>query len=422
MTTPSPLSVKYRYDADYWTPAGWVALPVVLIDPSADRDRTSYAAATMELAPVTEDVITALDPRHGDPYDGGQVRWRITQLDLAGNVIGWMPRIGNLPGAYARMYVRRMRRTLDGVTLDLQGAETMINDRLNLEPEPMFFPARSETDLIGSVLCAVFNDDTFAAADAAASDFLALPFTFRDTTLASGASYIDLMATELSSRGLRFLDRWGLGLCIADRETPPTWTGAPAVVKLASYTSETLPADVDPIITGIEEVFDRDTGYADGVGVASDLPLAGNTKWQSVAAPPRHTKGRMIDVALKSEPTANYALSVLARALRRGHDLTVTARARLDVLPGMQLEVHLVGGTLTAQIASVSWDLANGLMTLRAQSAVGAPPDVATTSNLTTTMTAREAFDGALSAVRAATPPPPDRFRAAWEQAQIATF
>ncbi|MFJ4999904.1 hypothetical protein ACIP5T_17260 [Microbacterium sp. NPDC088619] len=418
MTAPSPTSVKYQFVADYWTAGGWKPLPVTDISPSSDKDRRAYTAATLTLSSVSATVLAALDPRTVDPATGGQVRWRITQLDLAGNTIGWLPRTGTLPGAYARMFVRGIRRRLESVTVDVEGGETMILDRINLTSKTIAaHPVYTGADLANWTLDEVFGNGTVTAADAAATAYLARKPD--RVELASGDNYFRLTESDMSSHGVRLLDLWGLGWYVADRDHPPTFPGAQATAKLASFADETLPVDVDPIIIDLEEAITRDGDWADGVIVRGDIPSGSYTeRWEYAAEKTAHTKGLVIEIG-GAAPSSNLAASILSRTVRRGRDLTVTARARLDVLPGMTLEAHLVGDVLTGLITSVKWDFQLGTMNLQVQSAASTDPDVAITEARTRALNAQGAYNAATRLARSLAPAPPDVKAEAWQASQM---
>lgn len=418
MTAPSPTAIKYKFDADYWTADGWKPLPVTDISPSADKDRRAYTSATLTLSSLSASTLAALDPRTADPATGGQIRWRITQLDLAGSAIGWLPRVGALPGAYARMFVRSLRRRLDSVTLEVDGGETMILDRINLTSKTIAaHPVYTGADLANWTLAEVFGHGSVSAADDAATAYLARKPD--RVELASGDNYYRLTESDMSSHGVRLLDLWGLGWYVADRDHPPTFPGAETTAKLASFAGDSLPADVDPIITDLEEVVTRDGDWADGVIVRGDIPSGSYTeRWEYAAGRAAQTKGLVIEIG-GTAPSANLAASILSRTVRRGRDLTVTARARLDVLPGMTLQAHLVEGVLTGLITAVRWDFQLGTMTLHVQSAAGTDPDVVIAEARTRDLTAQGAYNAASRLARSLAPAAPDTKAEAWRATQM---
>lgn len=406
MTAPSPLTVSYDYEADYRSGDTWTPLPVTLITPSVNADRVPYATAELTLTAIDEDTFTALDPRTLHPEEGGQVRWRMRQLDPAGNVIGHLPRVGSNTGDYAIMHVRSLTRTIDTVILTLHTAESLLDDKLCMYP--IDGPGTNATNrvlldwiiqyVIGRTRPTGAPPQVVTAADEHAQDVLDTGHGWHNSgnsLIRFGESYLEAVETELNSLDVRLVDAWGLGWYAATRGIPPTYDDAPTIVKLGAYTTDathTLPEDVDPIVTGLEQTVARDGDWADTIildGEHTDGLYA--DRWQQTAgrgdftlngyAPSRaaveaidaQTRGRIIRID-RTAPSGNLAQSIATRALTRGHDLTVTARARFDVLPGMTLEVHLRESTLTATILAVSWNLELGTMSILAQSATTAPP------------------------------------------------
>jgi hypothetical protein len=413
VTAPSPTAVRYEYDADYRTGDEWKPLPVVMITPSVDADRVPYVVAQLTLAAIDEATFAALDPRTLNPANVGQVRWRIRQLDLAGNILGYLPRVAAGVDDYAVMHVRTITRTLESVTLTLHAAESLLDDKLCILPSDG--PGRnvSSRGLLDWVLELVIGrtrprteiPSRVRAADDHAAEILDLDYGWgnpANTTIAHGQSYLRAVETELGSYDVRLIDAWGLGWYAATRGVPPTYEGAPTVVKLGTYTTDNasvLPDDVDPIVIELEQTVSRDGDWADavildgettdGLYVNSWQQMAGTGGYRldgylidadTLAAIDAHTRGRAITID-RAAPTGNLAQAIAGRATTRGHDLTVTARARFDVLPGMELQVHMRTQILTATILAVDWDPAVGTMTVRAQSATAAPPLSSTQSN-----------------------------------------
>lgn len=374
MTTRSPTIVKYEYVAEYRTAGGWVPLPVQSIDPVVDKDRVPYTSARLTLAPIDEATSNALEPRALNPHEGGQVRWRITQLDAAGNILGRLPRVDESDDTFAVMHVRSMSRRLDSVTLDLHGREKLLDDLIRLSPDPTILrtigqgtstlAAQAETMLLWTL-----GGGTVDGATPEITDKINASVVFpRIAEVQQGQSYFAALETELSSIGLRLIDLWGCAWKITDRDVPPTYPDAPDTIKLASH--DDGPTDADPIITGLNEEFTRDGEWADAIYIAGDEIAEGYVnRWKYTAHPGTYSKGRVIDIGTQS-PTSNLAEQILSRTVRKGRDLTITARARFDVLPGMSIEAHLKEITLTAIIKSVSWRLSAGEMTIHAESAI----------------------------------------------------
>lgn len=406
MTVKSPVAVEYDYEADYLDGEEWKSLPVEMINPSVDADRVPYVTVSMTLAPIDEALFAALDPREIDPAKVGQVRWRIRQRDLAGTVLGYLPRVAHDADDYAIMHVRDITRTLDNVTLTLHSAESLVDDKMCLLKSDGPSPNAPLRTMINWVLELTIGrrrpgrdiPERVIAADEHAQTVIDTGhgwFNRGDSRIYFGDSYLRRVETELNSHNVRLVDLWGLGWYAATRGLPPTYEGAPAVVKLGTYTTDsrnTLPEDVDPIIFDLQQTVNRAGDWADavvlsgqtgdGLYVESWRQFAGRgdfsfNGWapseEAVAAIDAHTKGRAIDVDAL-QPSGNLAQSIAGRALSRGHDITVTARARFDVLPGMTLEVHMRDIVLTSTIVGLDWNPSDGIMFIRSQSVTASPP------------------------------------------------
>lgn len=354
--------IHYEYEAAVRNGASWVPLPVTAITPSVDRDRIPYAAAQVECGPMAAATRALLDPRQTTA-----VRWRIRQVDSDGTVRSYIPRVGASTGQYATMHVRSLQRTLDGVTLALAGGESLADDKLNLGPKPDGTIAPTTAVLVEWALQKVTGTAvTVTAADAHAAEVLAgKPW---QPYIEVGESFAGMLETELNSQDCRLLDLWGLGWVVATRGTPPTYTGAPTVVKVSSH--EDVPADVDPIILDLAETISRDGDWADAVVVRGETTTDGYvSSWQHLARQTAHTKGIIVDTG-RQEPSGNLAASIAERAAARGRDISLTCYPRFDVLPGMTIETHTLADVTTGTVVAVSWDLASGEMTIRAQSDV----------------------------------------------------
>lgn len=373
MTAPTPTVVSYEYDADVRTATGWEPLPVSSISPSVDRDRVPYASASLMLDPINRATFERLDPRVVAPSLTGQVRWRIRQVDSAGNVIGYLPRVGATVGDYAIMHIRSTTRTITGVRIDLDGRELLADDKLNIGANPVAAIAYTTTELIEWLLGQVFGTGTITGHGAAVGVLAQKPWW---PFVNVNDSYLSTIETELNSHDCRLLDLWGTGWHVIERATPPSYTGAPTVVKLGTFTTDaahTLPVDVDPIVIDLEDTLSRDGEWADAVVVRGEARASEyTTTWQHQAQQTSHTRGKVITID-RGEPSGNLAESIASRTIIRGRDLRVTARARFDVLPGMELQIHMRGEILSALISGVGWTPENGTMTIHAQSAVAAP-------------------------------------------------
>lgn len=376
-------SVTYAYDADVRDGDVWRPLPVVSITPSVDLDRVPYTAAVITVGALTEEHWNLLDPRTVDPHQGGQVRWRLRQLNLDGTVAGYLPHVTGTVGEWATMFVRALTRNLDSVNITAHGGETMVEDRLVIEDTSRLTSpheiskelatARNLGEYVDAVLSLTFGpthatpSDPLAVTAAAVPAYstLTVPGMHLEWPAPAGVSFIQLVETELSSVGCRLLDAWGCGWFIADRDKP--LASGSATVRWSSY--EDAPAGAEPIIVGFDETISRGGDWADTVVVTGENGLTDDTRtWRHVAAGGTKSRGQVIQMQ-SAEPSGNLAASIASRAFRRGHDITITARIRLNITPGMPVHVHLRSGTLTAEIKSIEWDIESGEMTVHARSA-----------------------------------------------------
>lgn len=380
-------SVRYEYEAEVRDGTGWVPLPVTNIAPSAALDRVPYAAATITAGPVDPATWDLLDPRTIDPREGGNVRWRLRQLDQAGAVIGNLPRIGGSTDQWATMYVRTATRDLDVTTLTLGGGETMVDDRLVIEDsgrltsayEISTVLAQSSTlgDYVDALLTLTFGPTHVTPVDDAAAAVLARP-AGAGTRLSrpdwieipfpapAGASFMQLIETELSSLGMRLFDAWGLGWYVASRDKVAP--SQPAELRWASHDDE-LPPGVEPIILSFNDTVSRDGDWADTVVVVGESPGFDSTRtWRHFAEGSARSRGRVIQTTA-GEPSGNLADSVVSRTFRRGRDIVVTTQIRIEAAPGAPIELHLRSAVLTAEVVSIEWQTERGEMTVHARSA-----------------------------------------------------
>lgn len=419
-------SVLYEYDADVRDGNTWRPLPVVSITPSVVRDRVAYTAADITCGRMDATTRALFDPRTVTA-----VRWRIRQVDLNGATLGHLPRVGAGTGQYATMHVRTLQRTLDSVTVTVSGGETLADDKLNLGPHEDGTVAATTGQLVNWALERVTGTTNPAvAADAPAritpaDDHAAEVLASKPwhPYVGVGESFAAMLETELSSQDCRLLDAWGLGWYVCTRSTPPTYMGAPTTVRLSSH--EDVPAGVHPIIVDMSETITREGDWADAVVAQGDATTDGYVStWRHLARQAAHTKGLIVDTG-RSEPSGNLAESIAARAAARGHDLTITARVRFDVLPGMTLEAHFLDGVTTATIVAVTWDLDRGEMTVTAQSARTVTIDETTREDGAPTATV-ESLDAGMRALAARITAPlqkaarlPDAMQSTWDDSQI---
>lgn len=386
-------SFTYEYEAEVRDGATWSSLPVMNIVPSADLDRVPYAAAMITTGPLTGEQWSLLDPRTVDPIVGGQVRWRVRQLDASGSVLGYLPRVGETTDDWATMWVRNVSRSLGVTTITVGGGETMIDDRIvleatgrlgsNYETSRALASATSLGGYVDAVLSITFGaghasplDDTATAALQLGSrrrlDPTAAPsIPYADLPAPTGSSFMQLIETELSSVGCRLVDAWGLGWFVTDRNHGPSFEGGPSALRWASYPAAT-PGVVD-IITDFTETVTRDGDWADTIVVTGELNDLDETRsWRHAAETGTKSRGRIIAIE-SAEPSGNLAASIASRTFRRGHDITVTTAIVLDAVPGVPVEIHLRSGVLTGELVSVEWDTDRGEMTSHIRSAIDVP-------------------------------------------------
>ena len=378
-------SVHYEYEAEVRDGSQWISLPATDIVPSADLDRVPFAAATITAGALSEEQWALLDPRLVDPREGGQVRWRVRQLDVNNAVIGYLPRVGEPTNQWATMYVRTVTRDLGVTTIMLGGGETMIDDRLVIEDAGRLTSkyeisnALAEATTVGgyidALLTLTFGDTHATPADEAAAEVLARS-AGPDTRLSmpglveialpapAGASFMQLIETELSSLGMRLFDAWGLGWYVASRDKVAP--EEPTPMRWASH--DGAPPGVEPIIVAFNDTVSRDGDWADTVVVVGESPTFDSTRtWRHFAEGSARSRGRVIQLTA-GEPSGNLAASIVSRTFRRGRDIVILAQIRMAVSPGAPLELHLKSGVLSGEVVSIEWQTERGEMTVHARS------------------------------------------------------
>lgn len=364
MTTPSPRDVWYEYDAQLYAPATgqYHPLDVVSFMPSADMDRVPFTAARIVVARPSAAAWAAMDPRVSiPPYVTFQVRQRAVNDAGVEYTVETLPRTDIGPD-YAWLRVRSATRNwiTREVSLDVQGQEALMDDKRRIATTTINTAATTVGGLVLWSLNDVFGGVSVIEGPAMAT---ALPAGDRRLML-PGESHSDLVEPELDALGYRLYDQWGRVWHSIDRAAAPKYPGAPSMVKLGAFTSDvddTLPSDVDPIVTAVTETVDRDGDWADGILVkGSWWNGTTRTEWAQASTGGVNTKGRVINVE-RAQPASNLANAYKARTQIRGHSIDVTARARFDVLPSMDAQIHLRGGTiLDGSIRAVEWDIPTG--------------------------------------------------------------
>lgn len=375
MTDPSPRLVWYEYEFELFHPVtGYETIHVESFEPSVDIDRVPYCAATLTIARPSDDAWAAMDSRTDDrPRVFFRVYQKAYDDDGAEVTVFPLPYMSDGTGNQTgELIIRRAQRNWPSgsVTLDLVGREIMLEDKRRVAGTTINTAATTVSGLIGWSLTDIFGGFSLSA-DAIVSS-TAIPAGDRRLML-QGETHSQLIEPELQAIGCRLFDLWGRTWHAKLRDNAPTYIGAPTTVELGTFVTDsydTLPADVDPIVTGLDEVVESGGDWADGVLVKGSYTDAGGTRieWYQASGAGANTRARVINVE-RAAPSSNMADEIVARTVIRGHNIEVTARNRFDVLPGMDLVVHVRGGgTLTGSIRAVAWDTESGLMRIRAQS------------------------------------------------------
>lgn len=346
-------------------------LDVMGIIPSMDTDRNAFVQAIITVRSVTPAQWTALDPRKTATPT---VSIHMRQYDPSGNMIGELPKppIGASPYGVLRVRTIRRDRKTGHVTITAASGETMMEDKKRISPNTLdITTATTVAALVNYALTDVgltglaYSYDTIVGSTSIPSGDRRL--------MMQGESFIDLILPELQAIDCRLYDYWGRMAYAGNRNTPPTYIGAPTTHKLATYTqAEGAPADADPIVWEADETVTREGDWADGVLIEYhyEHPIAGAITAYHASGSGVNTKGRKLTWD-RARPADNAADKVVTRTKIRGAEFTITARARLDVIPGQSLTVYFRDGTsITGNIRSVEWNLTpgDGSMTVRAES------------------------------------------------------
>lgn len=363
MTTLTPQEVVYTWEAQVYTFAEWLDLPVLNVRASADMDRVPYCMVTLTLGGVSDEVWAALDPR---PFPGfAQLRLQVVCSDLDGTPLSWLgQRAGDASPTTATLFLRTARRdrVTGTVTVTAAGAESMLEDRIRLATGTIDTGATTVLGLVEWALQDTFGYSITTADPLASST--SIPAGDRRLML-PGENFNDLIETELQAISYRLYDHWGHVSAVFDREHTPA-TGENLNVVLATHThAEGAPAHADPIVYEIEETMSRDGDFADGVLIKYDqTDTGGPITWQR-SGDGANTKGRVLTIP--RAPAGDAANPMVERTRIRGVDLTITARARFDIIPGMRLYVYTRTGAVSGSIRAVEYDTATTHMTISAQ-------------------------------------------------------
>jgi hypothetical protein len=354
MTTASPEAVKYVYYARI----GSTDLPVTNIIASMDRDRSAYTTATLELDWIDDATFAALDPRGA----GTHVEWNVEQQNESGTRIGQLPNVTSSgTPVKASMWVRDVTRNpLTGTArVELAGGESLLQDKRLLEIIPFDTGAEDLQELIWWNLDNVFGSYTITFDGIYAAT--ALP-AGRRREMDPGQDHLSFMQTEFDSINGRLCDDWGIEWFARERDDTD------GTVDLSTY----ILTGSDHIVYDYEEHVGRDGEWYDGALIAYDDTDAGGSLVHE-----RSTLGGVAGAnnrgfnrtERRPAPAGNGAEELAKRMRKRGYDITITARARFDFDAQWIIDLNMPGPvTKTANIRSITWNIAESSMVIRAQS------------------------------------------------------
>jgi hypothetical protein len=383
VTDATPKAVYVRFEAAVYDDGDWIDLPVENIVASMDIDRVPYCMATFTLGVITEAQWLLLDGRNNlDPGTGfdTNVRFRMRLFDVDGTIINWLGAYAVIPDEdeWMELHIRSaVRDYLSGVTtVECSGKEALMDDKKAIRTTVYDTGATSVLELVEYSLFDVFGGVTYGNDPIVGST--TIPAGDR-RKINQGESHNQLIEPELTAIDCRLYDYWGHAFFIGDRNAPENYTSHPLSIDLATYTeAEGLSSfvDADPIVYSITETISRDGDWGDGVLVKYDTLEAGTAvDYQIDSGGGFNTKG-IVATWQRPKTADNAADPIATRALIRGRDIEVTARARFDVWPAMDLTVYMRGRTSaplptpkTAEgiIRSIEWDAADATMRITAK-------------------------------------------------------
>lgn len=376
MTATTDTAVSFTLEAQHRN-SGWQDLDVVNIIPSMDMDRVPYCTATITVVGVDYETVQTLDPRidnHGTGERGNVLRFRVLENDGDGDFRANLVQDLTSPStqwAYAVIRAVGYNPVTQEATITVGGRESILDDRIRNSTTTIDTAATSVLNLVYWSLLDTFS--SYIVSNDSIVSSTSIPAGDRRLML-QGESHSDLLEPELQAIGCRLYDYWGDGWYANERENTPrlglSW-GYDSTIHLASYShADGAPANADPIIYDATERFDRGGDYADGVLIKFDELESGGSVTYQRSGTGENSRGRVLTWN-RARPANNAADQVVARTRIRGRDITITARARLDVSPGQDLVAHFRGGTtIAARIRAVEWDIAAGEMTITAQSGI----------------------------------------------------
>lgn len=368
--TITDLEVTYEWGAEVFVSGlTWSEIPVTNVVMSMDIDRVPYCAATITASGVTEAMWKALDPRTlALLSSSGNIRMWLREYDSTGAFRAAVGATG-LSDSTRKCYlfIRDVQydRVAGTITIQASGGESIMDDKKRLAPTAIDTAAATVYDLVLWSLYDVFTSVSLANDPIVSAT--AIPAGDR-RLMQPGDSFSDLVEPELSAIDCRLYDYWGALWCAYGRNHAPGSYGALPMYFSTFTQDEGAPPVADPIVYEVSETATRNGDFADGVMVTYDMRKFGGTVAYQRSGGGVNTKGRLITWE-RPAPASNTADQVVTRTVIRGHDMVITARARMDVSPGQTLTVFLRDSvTLTGSIRAVEWDADAGTMTINAQS------------------------------------------------------
>ncbi len=366
MTSITPDLVEYDVSA-FLVDAPSVQLDVENVVPFMDMDANAFCGVTMTLRSVTPAQWAVLDPRTIGVQN--TLYFNVKQIDkMTGAVLTELPVVTASMDPNARLYLRdtEIDDETGRVTVIATSGEPMLSDKRRIAGTTLNTGATTVETLFTYSLYDIFGGIAYGIDPIVSST--AIPAGDRRLML-PGESHLDLLMPEMQAIDCRVYDYWGRAWWAKSRNSPPSYAGAPAAMKLATYTQEEgAPSDADPIIYTVKRRLSRDGDWADGILVRGNFTNSVGTRvqWWQASGAGVNTRGRVIDMN-RAQPASNIANQIATRSVIRGASVTITAAIRFDVRPGQTLTVYTRTTTIVVVIRAVEWDVRRNLMTIRAE-------------------------------------------------------